>query len=392
MSGRKTIRILRGSNVRLIWNHHFITGRHRFGWTSWSRACANKDLPSGLSPRWNRCHSAEAAASPSFGSSIRRENSFCAAKISAKRWGIRSCPAHSSPSIPSDRTSCFPDMVPVMPSACANGALRNWPNWGIPFRRFWRTITRERNCKICHSPSNRSLRPRNPSSVWPSQTHPLPAHLASKFMHLSEFNFPFDASLIATEPVLPREQARLLVLTPHDRSITHRRIADMPDLLTPGDLLVVNDTRVRPARVKGRKASGRFVDVLFVKAVTDRDWEVLLKGTWRAGQVIEVAPDARLTVLGREGGRTVVRIEGPLPVTEWFHAHGRMPLPPYIKRPPNDQDREWYQTVFAKEEGAMAVPMSGLPFISAFLTRLAMRRVEVAKVTLHVGVGTFKPV
>jgi len=211
-------------------------------------------------------------------------------------------------------------------------------------------------------------------------------------MHLSEFNFPFDASLIATEPVLPREQARLLVLTPRDRSITHRRIADMPDLLTPGDLLVVNDTRVRPARVKGRKASGRFVDVLFVKAVTDRDWEVLLKGTWRAGQVIEVAPDARLTVLGREGGRTVVRIEGPLPVTEWFQAHGRMPLPPYIKRPPNDQDREWYQTVFAKEEGAIAAPTAGLHFTSALLTQLAMRRVEVAKVTLHVGVGTFKPV
>ncbi len=211
-------------------------------------------------------------------------------------------------------------------------------------------------------------------------------------MQLSQFNFPFDASLIATEPVLPREQARLLVLTPRDRSITHCRIADVPDLLTPGDLLVVNDTRVRPARVKGRKASGRSVDVLFVKAVTDRDWEVLMKGTWRAGQVIEVAPDARLTVLGREGGRTVVRIEGPLPVTEWFQAHGCMPLPPYIKRPPTDQDREWYQTVFAKEEGAIAAPTAGLHFTPALLTQLATRCVEVAKVTLHVGVGTFKPV
>ena len=211
-------------------------------------------------------------------------------------------------------------------------------------------------------------------------------------MQLSEFNFPFDASLIATEPVLPPEQAKLLVLDPHTRSITHRRIADVPDLLTPGDLLVVNDTRVRPARVRGRKPSGRFVDILFVRAVTDRDWEVLMKGTWRAGQVIEVEPDARLTVLEREAGRTVVRIEGSRPVIEWFHAHGWMPLPPYIKRPPTQQDGEWYQTVFAKEEGAIAAPTAGLHFTPALLTRLAERRIEVATVTLHVGVGTFKPV
>jgi S-adenosylmethionine:tRNA ribosyltransferase-isomerase len=211
-------------------------------------------------------------------------------------------------------------------------------------------------------------------------------------MRLSEFNFPFDASLIATEPMLPREQARLLVLTTNDRSIAHHRIADLPELLAPGDLLVVNDTRVRPARVKGRTLSGRSVDILFVKGITDREWQVLMKGSWREGQVIEVATDARLTIVGREGGRTVVRIEGPLPVAEWFQLHGCMPLPPYIKRQPNQRDFEWYQTVFAKEEGAIAAPTAGLHFTPALLTRLAMRRVEVAKVTLHVGVGTFKPV
>jgi S-adenosylmethionine:tRNA ribosyltransferase-isomerase len=211
-------------------------------------------------------------------------------------------------------------------------------------------------------------------------------------MQLSEFNFPFDASLIATEPVLPREEARLLALSTRERSVTHHRIADVPKLLSPGDLLVVNDTRVRPARVKGRTPTGRAADILFVKGVTDRDWEVLMKGTWREGQVIEVAPDARVTVLGRGGGRTVVRIEGSLPVAEWFHKHGCMPLPPYIKRQPHQQDREWYQTVFARKEGAIAAPTAGLHFTPALLTQLAMRRVEVAKVTLHVGVGTFKPV
>jgi S-adenosylmethionine:tRNA ribosyltransferase-isomerase len=142
----------------------------------------------------------------------------------------------------------------------------------------------------------------------------------------------------------------------------------------------------------GRKPSGGSVDVLFVKAVTERDWEVLMKGKWRAGQVIDVGTDSRLTVLGREAGRTVVRIETQLPVTEWFETHGKMPLPPYIKRPPTDADREWYQTVFAKDHGAIAAPTAGLHFTPELLSRLAERRIELAKVTLHVGVGTFKPV
>ena len=124
-------------------------------------------------------------------------------------------------------------------------------------------------------------------------------------MQLSEFNFPFDASLIATHPVLPRDQARLLVLNRGDCSISHHQIADLPELLAANDLLVVNDTRVRPARVNGRAPSGRSVDVLFVERIVDRDWEVLVKGKWREGQVIDVAPGARLTVRGRSGGRAV---------------------------------------------------------------------------------------
>lgn len=174
--------------------------------------------------------------------------------------------------------------------------------------------------------------------------------------------------------------------------MTHRHIADLADLLAPGDLLVVNDTRVRPARVMGRNTSGKAVDMLFVRAVADRDWEVLMKGNWRAGQVIDVDADTRLTVLVREGGRTVVRIEGTVPIEEWFKAHGCMPLPPYIKRPPTEQDRVWYQTLFAKDEGAIAAPTAGLHFTSSLLGRLAERHIELVTVTLHVGVGTFKPV
>jgi S-adenosylmethionine:tRNA ribosyltransferase-isomerase len=212
-------------------------------------------------------------------------------------------------------------------------------------------------------------------------------------MQLSDFDFPFDPSLVATEPTLPREQAKLLVLNPHQQAILHRRIADLVDLLDPGDLIVVNDTRVRPARVTGRKpASGRPVEMLFVKPVADREWEVLMKGTWRAGQALEIDGESDVTVLSREGGRTVVRINGAWPIPEWFRVHGRMPLPPYIKRPATDQDREWYQTVFARDEGAIAAPTAGLHFTPALLSQLTDRHIELVTITLHVGVGTFKPV
>ncbi len=212
-------------------------------------------------------------------------------------------------------------------------------------------------------------------------------------MQLSEFNFPFDPGLIATEPVLPRDQARLLVLRPAEGSLNHRKVADLPHLLAPGDLLVVNDTRVRPARVMGRKRStGKAVEILFVKERAERTWEVLLKGTWRPGQLIDVDERSFLTVLSREAGQTVVRIEGALSGPEFFQVHGRMPLPPYIKRAPSDHDRDWYQTVFAHDEGAIAAPTAGLHFTPELLARLTERRIGFTTVTLHVGVGTFKPV
>lgn len=134
------------------------------------------------------------------------------------------------------------------------------------------------------------------------------------------------------------------------------------------------------------------MEMLFVKPVADREWEVLMKGTWRAGQAIEIDGESDVTVLSREGGRTVVQIGGALPIPEWFRVHGRMPLPPYIKRPPTDQDRDWYQTIFARDEGAIAAPTAGLHFTPALLSRLSDRHIELATITLHVGVGTFKPV
>jgi S-adenosylmethionine:tRNA ribosyltransferase-isomerase len=212
-------------------------------------------------------------------------------------------------------------------------------------------------------------------------------------MQLSEFDFPFDPTLIAAHPILPRDHARLLVLQALDQSLAHRRVDELPDLLQPGDLLVVNDTKVLASRVTGRKRpSGTEAEILFVKELGDAIWEVLIKGTYRPGQVLEMGTEASVVVVERGATRTTVRVESPIPFPEWLRQYGRMPLPPYLKRAPTDQDRDWYQTLFAQHEGAIAAPTAGLHFTSALLARLQQRGVGLTAITLHVGVGTFTPV
>ncbi|THJ12025.1 MAG: tRNA preQ1(34) S-adenosylmethionine ribosyltransferase-isomerase QueA [Nitrospira sp. CG24C] len=212
-------------------------------------------------------------------------------------------------------------------------------------------------------------------------------------MQLSEFDFPFDSSLIAAHPCLPRDHARLLVLQRLDRSLAHRRVDELPNLLRSGDLLVVNNTKVLAARVAGRKSStGAEVEILFVKDLGDAIWEVLIKGTFRPGQIIEMGAEASAVVIERGAIRTTVRVESPIPLSQWLRQYGRMPLPPYLKRAPTDQDREWYQTLFALHEGAIAAPTAGLHFTPELLVRLRQSGIGLTAVTLHVGVGTFKPV
>lgn len=212
-------------------------------------------------------------------------------------------------------------------------------------------------------------------------------------MNLSEFDFPFDPTLIASEPVLPRHAARLLCLDPRAGGLSHRQVADLPELLASGDLLVVNDTKVLAARLSGRKQpTGTVVDVLFVKDLGDAVWEVMLKGHFRVGQTILFEGDASATVVQRDEDGTKIRVVSPVPVVDFLQAHGRMPLPPYIKRSAQPEDRVWYQTCFADREGAIAAPTAGLHFTPELMARLRARGVEITAVTLHVGPGTFKPV
>lgn len=212
-------------------------------------------------------------------------------------------------------------------------------------------------------------------------------------MRLGDFDFPFDPSLVASQPVSPRDQARLLVLNRTTRGLDHHHVSDIPQLLNPGDLLVVNDTKVMAARVAGlKRPTGRPVDVLFVREREANRWEIMVKGSFRIGQIIEFAHDTRATIIKRDAMGTEVMVESTFPVTKLFEEHGAMPLPPYIKRAPTHEDHQWYQTVFARQAGAIAAPTAGLHFTEELFNRLRVAQIKVANVTLHVGPGTFKPV
>lgn len=212
-------------------------------------------------------------------------------------------------------------------------------------------------------------------------------------MQLSEFDFPFDSELIASQPIVPRDHARLLSLDRKTSVLTHRHVFDLPELLEPGDLLVVNDTKVLAARVSGKKVpTGTPVEVLFVKDLGDAVWEIMVKGHFRVGQIIEFDAQCRATIQERDETGTRVKVESPVPVAQWLREHGTMPLPPYIKRASTMDDHRWYQTLFAKTEGAIAAPTAGLHFTPPLVSQLKARAIGLTAVTLHVGPGTFKPV
>jgi S-adenosylmethionine:tRNA ribosyltransferase-isomerase len=212
-----------------------------------------------------------------------------------------------------------------------------------------------------------------------------------------DFDYDLPAASIAQEPA-PRGESRLLVLDRQGPE-RHARVRDLPRLLRPGDLLVLNDTRVIPARLYGRSAGGGRMEILLVERVAEREWDALVKPGRRArpGAVIEIgeigAPPERLAaevVDKREDGLHRLRFSEP--IEPHLDRLGHIPLPPYIHRPDTPEDRERYQTVFARQPGAVAAPTAGLHFTAEILEQVAAAGGEIARVTLHVGLGTFKPV
>jgi S-adenosylmethionine:tRNA ribosyltransferase-isomerase len=211
-------------------------------------------------------------------------------------------------------------------------------------------------------------------------------------MRVAEFDYDLPAERIA-QSAAPRGASRLLVLDAPDAG-RHRSVADLPELLLPGDLLVVNDTRVLPARLFATRATGGGrVEVLLVEKLAPRRWDALARPgrKTRPGTRLVLAPGLGATVVAkRVDGRHTLELDAE--IEPHLETLGHVPLPPYIGRADTEEDRERYQTIFAREPGAIAAPTAGLHFSAELLERLAARGVERAAVTLHVGIGTFKPV
>ncbi|MBA2487246.1 MAG: tRNA preQ1(34) S-adenosylmethionine ribosyltransferase-isomerase QueA [Nitrospira sp.] len=212
-------------------------------------------------------------------------------------------------------------------------------------------------------------------------------------MLLSEFDFPFDPALVADHPVLPRDRARLLVMERASGARMHRQVADLPSLLQPGDLVVVNNTKVMPARVSAHvQSTGKPIELLFVQDLGQGVWEILIKGRFRPGAMIAFPDGGRGEISERSQTRTTLKVTGVSSVYDLMQTAGAMPLPPYIKRPPTQDDQQWYQTLFAQHEGAIAAPTAGLHFTRDLVQALIERGIELAQITLHVGPGTFRSV
>lgn len=214
-------------------------------------------------------------------------------------------------------------------------------------------------------------------------------------MKTSDFDFSLPPDLIAQHPPDRREQSRLLVVDRQTGELGHRRFEDIVHLIRPEDVLVVNETKVFPARLRGTRESGGGAEILLLHPTDSGDWTALVRpgSKLRAGKRVQIADELEVEILEvLASGDRVVRLHTDLPVEEALDRFGEVPLPPYVDRAVTERDRERYQTVYARERGSVAAPTAGLHFTPELLAEIAAKGVVVARLTLHVGVGTFRPV
>ncbi len=214
-------------------------------------------------------------------------------------------------------------------------------------------------------------------------------------MEIEDFDFDLPEELIAQTPLEERASSRLMVLNRKNRSITHQHFYDILDFLKPGDCLVLNNTKVLPARLYGVKdETGAKVEVLLLTQLEADDWEVLVKPAKKVKEGTTISfGEGKLTATcidTKEHGGRVLRFHYDGIFYEVLDQLGEMPLPPYIKEQLDERDR--YQTVYAKEKGSAAAPTAGLHFTDELLQQMKDKGVEIAFITLHVGLGTFRPV
>ena len=209
-----------------------------------------------------------------------------------------------------------------------------------------------------------------------------------------DFDYPLPTGLIASKPVKRRDQSRLLVLNRESGEIEDRVFVDITDYLNQGDLLILNDTRVFPARLFANKESGGKIEILAERLLSSQQVKAQLKSnrTPQPGAKIIINEDVFAVIEGREDEFFILNFKSDIPVIEIFERFGHVPLPPYIERSDQAEDADRYQTVFADKTGAVAAPTAGLHFTDDLLARLQAKGIRIAKITLHVGAGTFKPV
>jgi S-adenosylmethionine:tRNA ribosyltransferase-isomerase len=222
--------------------------------------------------------------------------------------------------------------------------------------------------------------------------------MSVKGRRTADYDFELPESQIAQHPTDRRDASRLLVVDRASGGLTHRSFADIVALVRPGDVLVLNETRVFPARLLGRKTTGAAAEVLLLRPMAEPGgglWQAIVRpgAKLKAGAVVEVGPELSVAVLDAlPTGERVVRLDSPLPVDEALDRYGRIPLPPYVRRDADAADRDRYQTVYARESGSVAAPTAGLHFTPALLAALERGGVAIARLVLHVGIGTFRPV
>ncbi len=216
-------------------------------------------------------------------------------------------------------------------------------------------------------------------------------------MLVKEFDYHLPQELIARYPVSERDASRLMVLNRQEKSISDDQFANISGYFNPGDLLVMNDTRVIPARIFGRKSTGGKVEIFLVRrddGASER-WTCLLKSSkgLQEGQLLNLEAGMTARVCKKlEAGSWQIEFCGEIPFWSWLDQEGQMPLPPYLQRDADINDRERYQTVYASAPGAVAAPTAGLHFTRELLEKIKSKGVGVSWITLHTGLGTFLPV
>lgn len=217
-------------------------------------------------------------------------------------------------------------------------------------------------------------------------------------MHIDQFDYDLPKELIAQRPLHDRDQCRLMVLDRDKKSIQHQKFYDILEYLNPGDCLVMNDSKVIPARILGTKEStGAKVEFLLIKRLEGDLWETMVRPGKRlkVGDTVTFTEDGSFRAVIKdygEGGTRHAQFLYDGVFLERLEEIGHMPLPPYIERPEDKDDKDMYQTVYCREEGSVAAPTAGLHFTDELLKKVEEKGVKITYVTLHVGIGTFRPV